>query len=125
MNNQKIQRYLQDAIVTDALNHEKMAFISGPRQSGKSTLGRALLRSEENIFNWDRTRFRQAWAKDPELALQGRAEGARTIRRNPQRQALETETERRIRYLQEKSQNHRYRKRPTRLRSQGRRQSSW
>lgn len=75
MSDKKIKRYLQDAINSDALLHGKMAFISGPRQSGKSTLGRALLSSTENEFNWDQSRFRLAWAKDPEAALQSRSDG--------------------------------------------------
>jgi predicted AAA+ superfamily ATPase len=75
MNDKKIKRYLQDAINSDALSHGKMAFISGPRQSGNSTLGRALLSATENEFNWDQSRFRLAWTKDPEASLQGRSDG--------------------------------------------------
>jgi predicted AAA+ superfamily ATPase len=52
-----------------------MAFVSGPRQVGKTTLAKALLRDERNYFNWDQTRFRMAWSKDPELILSSCGEG--------------------------------------------------
>jgi hypothetical protein len=68
-------RYLEAAIRDDALAARKMAFISGPRQVGKTTLGRALLQSGENVFTWDDARFRRAWVKDPISAVAGRAEG--------------------------------------------------
>jgi hypothetical protein len=68
-------RYLESAIRNDALAARKMAFISGPRQVGKTTLGRALLLSGENAFTWDDSRFRSAWAKDPVAAVANRAGG--------------------------------------------------
>jgi predicted AAA+ superfamily ATPase len=71
-----IKRYLHDGIDGDALAHGKMAFISGPRQCGKSTMGRSLLLSPKNEFNWDQSRFRLAWTKDPEVALEHREPGA-------------------------------------------------
>jgi predicted AAA+ superfamily ATPase len=44
-----------------------MAFVSGPRQCGKTTFARMLLekRSSEAYFNWDDLRFRRLWTKDP------------------------------------------------------------
>ena len=65
------------AIENDALALGKMAFISGPRQVGKTTLAKSLLLAEEgaNYFNWDVARFRKSWVKDPEAALAGRAAG--------------------------------------------------
>ena len=36
------RRYLESAIRHDALKDGKMAFISGPRQVGKTTLGKQL-----------------------------------------------------------------------------------
>jgi predicted AAA+ superfamily ATPase len=46
-------RYLEAAVRDDALASSKMAFVSGPRQVGKSTLGRALVGDPDNVFNWD------------------------------------------------------------------------
>ena len=71
----KARRYLERAIQIDALADRKMAFISGPRQVGKTTLGRALLSSPNNVFSWDDQRFRRAWARDPVLALEARGPG--------------------------------------------------
>ena len=68
-------RYLQADIATDALGHHKMAFLSGPRQVGKTTLGRALLSSADNSFSWDDPKFRRAWMRDPVGALGDRAPG--------------------------------------------------
>jgi len=44
-----------------------MAFISGPRQVGKTTFAKALLagRGAGNYYNWDETTFRRLWTKDP------------------------------------------------------------
>ncbi len=36
-------RYLQADLAADALARHKLAFLSGPRQVGKTRLGRALL----------------------------------------------------------------------------------
>ncbi|MBN2360874.1 MAG: ATP-binding protein [Deltaproteobacteria bacterium] len=69
------RRYLQHAIQHDALADRKMAFVSGPRQVGKTTLGRALLESSDNEFSWDDQRFRRAWSKDPVAAVAGRGAG--------------------------------------------------
>ncbi len=59
------QRYLENQVEQDALAAKKMAFISGPRQVGKTTLAKNLLKVEANYFNWDMTTFRRKWAKDP------------------------------------------------------------
>lgn len=69
-------RYLQAAVAADALADRKMAFISGPRQVGKTTLGRALLQVPQNYFSWDDQSFRRAWIKDPIDALSERGQGA-------------------------------------------------
>ena len=62
-------RYLNNTIPKDALKSDKMAFISGPRQVGKTTLGRQLLKDKNNYFSWDQTRFRKIWSKSPEKLL--------------------------------------------------------
>jgi uncharacterized protein len=68
-------RYLAEHVRDDALASRKMAFISGPRQVGKTTLGRSLLADSRNHFSWDDARFRTAWARSPLDALAGRAGG--------------------------------------------------
>ncbi len=60
-------RYLEDALLQDALANQKMAFLSGPRQSGKTTLGQLLLEREgvtKNYFSWDDDSFQRLWIKD-------------------------------------------------------------
>lgn len=68
-------RYLHRAVEADALGSGKMAFVSGPRQVGKTTFGRALLRHEENYFTWDDPAFRRAWVRSPADALSRRGDG--------------------------------------------------
>ena len=70
-----IPRYLERTIVEDALADGKMAVVSGPRQVGKTTLGRRLLASPENEFSWDDPRFRALWSRNPLDAVAGRGEG--------------------------------------------------
>lgn len=59
------ERYLAPVIRGDALKDHKMAFISGPRQVGKTTLAKHLLTSPKNYFNWDETSFKKKWIRDP------------------------------------------------------------
>ena len=68
-------RYLSAIILKDALKDKKMAFISGPRQVGKTTLGKQLLKDKSNYFSWDQTEFRKTWAKSPEKTLETIGEG--------------------------------------------------
>ena len=68
-------RYLRLALFNDALAFGKMAFVSGPRQVGKTTLGRALLDSPHNEFTWDDPRFRRAWVGDPVGSVDQRGPG--------------------------------------------------
>lgn len=44
-------RYLKEAIVRDL--HEKMVFLGGPRQVGKTTLSKVLLKQSGLYLNWD------------------------------------------------------------------------
>lgn len=69
------RRYLEKAVSADALASGKMAFISGPRQVGKTTLGRFLLDSEDNEFTWDDQAFRIRWARNPVDAVSQRGPG--------------------------------------------------
>ena len=63
------QRYLSSMVEEDAFASGKMAFVSGPRQIGKTTLGKELLRHPSNYFTWDDISFRRAWLKSPKAAL--------------------------------------------------------
>ena len=63
-------RYLSCLIPKDALKDQKMAFISGPRQVGKTTLGKQLLKDIRNYFSWDQTEFRKIWNQFPEKILE-------------------------------------------------------
>lgn len=52
-----------------------MAFISGPRQAGKTTFAKFLLkeRGDGAYYNWDETEFRRAWTKNPKTILPSKA----------------------------------------------------
>jgi len=64
--NMKI-RYLQQAVSQIAFDEHKMAFVSGPRQCGKTTLGRMLAehRKVNRYYTWDDIEFRKIWNKSP------------------------------------------------------------
>ena len=66
-----VQRYLQNSIAGDALTDMKMAFISGPRQVGKTCLAKRCIVSGANYFNWDATEFKQIWIRSPLKAIEG------------------------------------------------------
>lgn len=58
-------RYLKAVLMEDALYARKMAFISGPRQVGKTTLAKSLLQEPRNYLSWHQTEFRRAWVRSP------------------------------------------------------------
>ncbi len=64
-------RYLQRAIEELSFADGKMAFVSGPRQSGKTTLGEMLAekRKTSQYYNWDDFEFRKLWAKSPKSII--------------------------------------------------------
>lgn len=64
-------RYLESIINEVGFTANKMAFVSGPRQCGKTTMAKLLLkqRGEGVYYNWDETKFRRQWTKDPHLIL--------------------------------------------------------
>ncbi len=70
------ERYLENLIQEDALVDRKMAFISGPRQVGKTTLGKSLLKGSGNYYSWDQSEFKRNWIRSPLKALDGRNEGS-------------------------------------------------
>jgi uncharacterized protein len=63
------RRYLISTLDAIAFSSRKMAFVSGPRQAGKTTLAKMLLadRSSGRYANWDDVETRRLWAKDPKL----------------------------------------------------------
>jgi uncharacterized protein len=65
------ERSLARAIERFCFADHLMAFVSGPRQCGKTTLGRLLLarRAVGEYHNWDEIEFRRAWAKTPLAVL--------------------------------------------------------
>jgi uncharacterized protein len=65
-----VERYLKKTIQQDALESYKMAFISGPRQVGKTFLAKQCLLNNNNYFNWDETSFKKVWIKDPVKTLE-------------------------------------------------------
>lgn len=68
-------RYLASNVRQDALAAGKMAFVSGPRQVGKTTLAKGLLDALQNYRSWDDTDFRRAWSRSPRAALADRGPG--------------------------------------------------
>lgn len=65
------KRYLTKVIDDLCFADHKMCLISGPRQCGKTTLGRFLLRhrKEGKYYNWDDVEFRRKWAKNPKEVI--------------------------------------------------------
>ncbi|PIR26352.1 MAG: hypothetical protein COV43_01965 [Deltaproteobacteria bacterium CG11_big_fil_rev_8_21_14_0_20_42_23] len=60
-------RYYSEHIESIAFSDHKMVFLSGPRQSGKTTLSKILLKKRKlgSYHNWDDISFRRIWTKDP------------------------------------------------------------
>jgi predicted AAA+ superfamily ATPase len=61
------QRYLSHAVEELCLADHKIAMVSGPRQCGKTTMAKMLLRRRGSgaYHNWDDAEFRLMWAKRP------------------------------------------------------------
>ncbi|MEI8348044.1 MAG: ATP-binding protein [Pseudomonadota bacterium] len=69
------ERYLDDLIIQDALQSHKIAFISGPRQVGKTTMAKSILKKfdqSENYYSWDDDEFRLAWIRSIKQLIQGK-----------------------------------------------------
>ncbi len=64
-------RYLETHISSLAFARGKMAFVSGPRQVGKTTLGKRLLKERERgtYFTWEDIVMRRTWVKNPSALL--------------------------------------------------------
>ncbi len=65
------ERYLRAGVAEIAFAANKMAFVSGPRQCGKTTLAKLMLseRGTSRYANWDDVEVRRVWVRAPkELA---------------------------------------------------------
>lgn len=60
-------RYLIPTINEICFPMHKMTFVSGPRQCGKTTLAKMMLKSRKKGYynNWDDIEFRRTWTKNP------------------------------------------------------------
>ncbi len=62
----RVYRTLQKHIDQLAFENKKMAFVSGPRQCGKTTLAKMIIDQKKgHYYNWDQTEFRRLWTKTP------------------------------------------------------------
>ena len=61
------ERYLENILSEVCFLSGKMAFMSGARQCGKTTLAKRILKQYEagRYYNWDEIKFRRLWTKDP------------------------------------------------------------
>lgn len=66
------KRYLYNEIASLALKRHKMAFISGPRQVGKTTLSKSYATNTDAFIykNWDESSFRKLWTKSPNSLME-------------------------------------------------------
>lgn len=64
-------RYLAAAVQDLCFESHKMALVSGPRQCGKTTFAKMLLRARKaGIYrNWDDIEFQRVWAKTPSAII--------------------------------------------------------
>ncbi len=64
-------RHLQNAVEEFCFDDHKIAMVSGPRQCGKTTFAKMLLkdRSKGRYFNWDDAEFRRSWVKSPSTII--------------------------------------------------------
>ncbi|MEN0059968.1 MAG: ATP-binding protein, partial [Bdellovibrio sp.] len=62
-----MDRYIYKDIKDLALKRQKMVFVSGPRQVGKTTLAKSYGKEFDEVSyrNWDESQFRKLWTKAP------------------------------------------------------------
>ena len=74
-------RYLISTINEICFPMHKMAFVSGPRQCGKTTLAKMILkfRKQGKYNNWDDTEFRRIWTKNPSSIVTGESKAVPLI----------------------------------------------
>jgi len=65
------KRSLAQPIEDLAFSDHKIAFVSGPRQCGKTTLAKMFLAQRKTGLyrNWDQVEFRRAWAQNPSAII--------------------------------------------------------
>jgi predicted AAA+ superfamily ATPase len=65
-------RYLSKVILDLAIKRNKMAFVSGPRQVGKTTLSKSYQShfAQSLYKNWDDTQVKREWSKNPKLLIE-------------------------------------------------------
>lgn len=71
--NRTMRRYLEENLLNDPLKSKKMAFLYGPRQVGKTTLAKNLLKEltqTPNYYNFDNESFKKLWIKDPNQLIE-------------------------------------------------------
>ena len=71
------KRYLTSVIESLCFSDHKMAFVSGPRQCGKTTLAKMMLeqRPSGRYANWDDIELRRLWAKNPKELVPSTSDG--------------------------------------------------
>lgn len=71
------ERYLENILSEVCFLSGKMAFMSGARQCGKTTLAKRILKQYEagRYYNWDEIKFRRLWTKDPGGIIPAAARG--------------------------------------------------
>jgi len=68
-------RYLNNLILTDAIAAKKIAFVTGPRQVGKTTLCKQILeqlKASDSYYNWDDQDFRLTWLQSPKNLIENK-----------------------------------------------------
>lgn len=58
-------RNLFSVLESLALSRNKMVFLSGPRQAGKTTLAKEFLKDKNCYFTWEDIQFRKKWIRSP------------------------------------------------------------
>ena len=71
------KRCLEGPIEFLSFGSHKIAMVSGPRQCGKTTLAKMMLRKRTvgHYYNWDEFEFRHAWAKKPSDVIPAPGDG--------------------------------------------------
>jgi len=64
------ERHLANLVQELALDNDKMAFLSGPRQSGKTTLAKKFLTNPQRYYNWDLLDFKKSWLQNPQNIIE-------------------------------------------------------